>query len=175
MFTPSKSATYKKLSCSSPICLFAGESASCSSQSECLYSISYGDRSHSQGDFAVDTVTMGSTSGRRVAFPRMAIGCGHDNAGTFDANVSGIVGLGLGPASLVTQMGPSAGGKFSYCLTPIGSNTIESSKLNFGSNAVVSGSSAVSTPIYISGKQIITTELKSLNWFIIIIIIFYWC
>ncbi|CAK9328535.1 unnamed protein product [Citrullus colocynthis] len=158
MFTPSKSATYKKLSCSSPICLFAGESASCSSQSECLYSISYGDRSHSQGDFAVDTVTMRSTSGRPVAFPRMAIGCGHDNAGTFDANVSGIVGLGLGPASLVTQMGPSAGGKYSYCLTPIGSNTIESSKLNFGSNAVVSGSSAVSTPIYISDR------FKSFYW-----------
>ncbi|XP_038907012.1 aspartic proteinase CDR1-like [Benincasa hispida] len=155
MFNPSKSTTYKKVACSSPICLFAGDSGSCSTQSlesDCVYSITYGDRSHSKGDFAVDTVTMGSTSGRGVAFPRMAIGCGHDNAGTFNVNISGIVGLGLGPASLVTQMGPATGGKFSYCLTPVGSSNIVPSKLNFGSNADVSGSKAVSTPIYTSDK-----------------------
>ncbi|CAK9328536.1 unnamed protein product [Citrullus colocynthis] len=160
MFNPSKSATYKNVACSSPICSFAGEERSCSAQSECLYSITYGDSSHSQGDLAVDTVTMGSTSGRQVAFPRIAIGCGHDNAGTFDANVSGIVGLGQGPASLVSQMGPATGGKFSYCLAPIGNGTIESSKLNFGSNAIVSGSKAVSTPIYTSDSYKTFYSLK---------------
>lgn len=152
MFNPSKSATYRKIACSSPICSLAGEGRSCSSASECLYSISYGDRSHSQGDLAVDTVTLGSTSGRHVAFPKTVIGCGHDNAGTFNANVSGIVGLGQGPASLVAQMGPATGGKFSYCLAPIGTS-FESSKLNFGSNADVSGDQAVSTPIYTNGKK----------------------
>ncbi|KAA0039978.1 aspartic proteinase CDR1-like [Cucumis melo var. makuwa] len=153
MFNPSKSTTYSKVSCSSPICSFTGDDRrSCSSTSECMYSISYGDNSHSEGDFALDTLSMDSTSGRLVAFPRTAIGCGHDNSGTFDANVSGIVGLGLGPASLVKQMGSAVAGKFSYCLTPIGSDDVKSNKLNFGSNANVSGSGAVSTPIYISDK-----------------------
>ncbi|XP_038876324.1 aspartic proteinase CDR1-like [Benincasa hispida] len=160
MFNPSKSTTYKNVPCSSPICSYAGEDSSCSAHSECLYSISYGDRSHSQGDFAVDTVTMGSTSGSPVTFPHMAIGCGHDNAGTFDASVSGIVGLGQGSASLVSQMGPATGGKFSYCLAPIGNSSAESSKLNFGSNADVSGSEAVSTPIYTSVKYKTFYSLK---------------
>ncbi|XP_023548285.1 aspartic proteinase CDR1-like [Cucurbita pepo subsp. pepo] len=84
-----------------------------------------------------------------MAFPRIAIGCGHDNAGSFDSKVSGIVGLSHGSASLVQQMGPATGGKFSYCLAPIG-NSNYSSYLNFGSNAVVSGSGAVSTSIYTS-------------------------
>ncbi|XP_022958874.1 aspartic proteinase CDR1-like [Cucurbita moschata] len=150
MFDPSKSSTYKTVSCSSPTCSITGPGNSCSSNSVCEYSISYGDGSHSNGDIAVDTLTMDSTSGRPMAFPRTAIGCGHDNAGSFDSKVSGIVGLGHGSASLVQQMGPATGGKFSYCLAPIG-NSNYSSYLNFGSNAIVSGSGAVSTPIY-TGK-----------------------
>ena len=151
MFDPSKSSTYKTVPCSSPTCSFAGPGGSCSSDSVCEYSISYGDGSHSNGDIAADTLTMDSSSGRPVAFPRIAIGCGHDNAGSFDSKVSGIVGLGHGSASLIQQMGPATGGKFSYCLAPVG-NSHDSSYLNFGSNAIVSGSGAVSTPIYTSGK-----------------------
>ncbi|XP_022958872.1 aspartic proteinase CDR1-like [Cucurbita moschata] len=149
MFDPSKSSTYMTVPCSSPTCSFAGRGSSCSSKSVCEYSISYGDGSHSNGDIAADTLTMDSTSGRPVAFPRIAIGCGHDNAGSFDSKVSGIVGLGHGSASLIQQMGPATGGKFSYCLAPIG-NSHDSTYLNFGSNAIVSGSGAVSTPIYTS-------------------------
>ncbi|XP_023522447.1 aspartic proteinase CDR1-like [Cucurbita pepo subsp. pepo] len=114
MFDPSKSSTYKIIPCSSPSCALAGQERSCSDRSECRYSISYGDGSHSNGDFAVDTLTMGSTSGRPVAFSRTMVGCGHDSGGTFSTNVSGIVGLGRGPASLVPQMGAASGGKFSY-------------------------------------------------------------
>ncbi|XP_023005989.1 aspartic proteinase CDR1-like [Cucurbita maxima] len=135
MFDPSKWSTYKTVSSSSPTCSITGPGNSCSSDSVCEYSISYGDGSHSNGDIAVDTLTMDSTSGRPVAFPRIAIGCGHDNAGSFDSKVSGIVGLSHGSASLVQQMGPATGGKFSYCLAPIG-NSNYSSYLNFGSNAV---------------------------------------
>ncbi|KGN46270.1 aspartic proteinase CDR1 [Cucumis sativus] len=161
MFDPSKSTTYKNVACSSPVCSYSGDGSSCSDDSECLYSIAYGDDSHSQGNLAVDTVTMQSTSGRPVAFPRTVIGCGHDNAGTFNANVSGIVGLGRGPASLVTQLGPATGGKFSYCLIPIGTgSTNDSTKLNFGSNANVSGSGTVSTPIYSSAQYKTFYSLK---------------
>ncbi|KAG6574812.1 Aspartic proteinase CDR1, partial [Cucurbita argyrosperma subsp. sororia] len=154
MFEPSKSSTYKLVPCSSPNCSISGLESSCSSESMCEYSTSYYDGTHSKGDIAVDTVTMGSTSGQPVAFPQTVIGCGHDNVAAFGSKISGIVGLGQGPASLVQQMGPATGGKFSYCLVPVGKSN-NSSYLNFGSNAIVSGSGAVSTPFYTSGNIII--------------------
>ncbi|PNX84167.1 aspartic proteinase cdr1-like protein [Trifolium pratense] len=67
---------------------------------------------------------------------------------SFRGQSSGIVGLGGGPVSLITQLGSSIGGKFSYCLLPSsfrGSNT--TTKLNFGDAAVVSGDGVLSTPI----------------------------
>jgi hypothetical protein len=109
--------------------------------------VSYGDRSHTIGDYAADTVTLASTTGRNVSFPKTLIGCGHDNAGTFDKKGSGIVGLGGGDESLISQLGTSIDGKFSYCLIPFASNGDQTSKLSFGDNAVVSGSGVLSTPI----------------------------
>lgn len=162
MFDPSKSATYKQILCSSPICPFSGTDSCPVRSDQCEYSINYGDGSHSRGDIAVDTVTLGSTSGRPVAFPRTVFGCGRDSAGTFNANVSGIVGLGHGAVSLVSQMGPATAGKFSYCLAPIGSDSIRSSKLSFGANAVVAGAGTVSTPIYTGSddKLLLNNESK---------------
>ena len=74
------------------------------------------------------------------------MGCGRYNAIGIEEKNSGIVGLGRGPMSLITQLSPSTGGKFSYCLVP-GLSTA-SSKLNFGNAAVVSGRGTVSTPLF---------------------------
>ncbi|XP_031280335.1 aspartic proteinase CDR1-like [Pistacia vera] len=148
-FDPTKSSTYKQLSCSSNQCQTL-EGSSCSNDQTCLYSVSYGDNSFSRGDLAIDTVTLGSTSSRPESLPKTIIGCGHQNDGTFDNKTTGIVGLGGGEVSLVTQLGDSIGGKFSYCLIPLSFSSSEdnaSSKLNFGSNGVVSGSGVVSTPL----------------------------
>jgi hypothetical protein len=83
-----------------------------------------------------------------VYFPKTVIGCGRRNNGTFDKKDSGIIGLGGGPMSLISQMGSSVGGKFSYCLVPFSSESAgNSSKLHFGRNAVVSGSGVQSTPL----------------------------
>lgn len=69
-------------------------------------------------------------------------------AGTFGGGTSGIVGLGGGKVSLITQLGSSIQGKFSYCLvSDFGSKNPPSSKMNFGNNAVVSGAGVVKTPI----------------------------
>ncbi|CAN1233694.1 Probable aspartic protease At2g35615 [Linum perenne] len=84
-----------------------------------------------------------SSTYQTVLFPKTLIGCGHNNAGTFSANGSGIVGLGGGSASLVTQIGSSIGYKFSYCLVKLGEDKLTST-MSFGENAVVSG---VSTPL----------------------------
>nr|POE91558.1 aspartic proteinase cdr1 [Quercus suber] len=100
------------------------------------------------GDLAADTLTLNSTSSRPVPLPKTIIGCGLNNSLTSGVTGSGIVGLGGGPASLVSQLHSSIGGKFSYCLVPfIYSQDKTSSKLNFGSHAVVSGFGTVSTPL----------------------------
>lgn len=147
LFDPSDSSTYKKVSCSASQCDSIGGGNSCSSSNFCQYSVSYGDKSFSNGDVAVDTITLPSTSGRPVAVPKTVIGCAHNSDGTFNEKTSGIIGLGGGAVSLISQLGSSIDGKFSYCLLPI-SETGNSSKMNFGSNAIVSGSGVVSTPIY---------------------------
>ncbi|CAJ1932632.1 unnamed protein product [Sphenostylis stenocarpa] len=147
IFDPSESTTYQNLRCNSPRCQSVRSSCSGDGQT-CEYSIRYGDGSHSNGDLSVDTLTLGSTDGSSIQFPKTVIGCGHDNTGTYDANGSGIVGLSLGPISLITQLNSTVEGKFSYCLAPfISRRSNSSSKLNFGDAAVVSGKGTVSTPI----------------------------
>ncbi|XWS58649.1 hypothetical protein CRYUN_Cryun08bG0052600 [Craigia yunnanensis] len=145
LFDPSDSSTYRTISCSASQCDNLSGS-SCSSDNSCQYSVTYGDNSFSKGDVAADTLTLASTTGRPVSLPKTVIGCGHNNDGTFNEKTSGIIGLGGGDVSLISQLETSIAGKFSYCLLPI-SKTGESSKMNFGSNAIVSGSGVVSTPL----------------------------
>ncbi|CAN1157131.1 Aspartic proteinase CDR1 [Linum perenne] len=149
VFDPKSSTTYRTVSCSSDACnSLQNEGSSCSSNGQvCQYQVSYGDQSHTQGDVASETLTLAST-----ALPKTIIGCGHDNAGTFDSKGSGIVGLGGGSASLISQLGSSIAGKFSYCLVPY-TSTKPTSTMNFGTNAIVSGSNVVSTPLFSDPSQ----------------------
>ncbi|CAJ1973695.1 unnamed protein product [Sphenostylis stenocarpa] len=155
MFDPSKSTTYRILPCSSTTCQNM-TSTPCSSDKgkHCEYTINYGDGSHSQGDLSVETLTLASTSGSPIQFPRSVIGCGYNNTVSFEGKSSGIVGLGVGPVSLISQMGSSIGGKFSYCLAPMFTQSNSPSKLNFGDVAVVSGDGTVSTPMVLHDQQV---------------------
>ncbi|KAK4414369.1 Aspartic proteinase CDR1 [Sesamum alatum] len=148
-FDPKSSSTYKPVSCSSKTCNDALLRTSCNgSKSACNYAIYYGDRSFSKGDLATETITLGSTTRANVSIPNVIIGCGHLDQGTFGVDASGIVGLGGGKVSLITQMGSSIQGKFSYCLVPFfGHKTVKPSKMSFGDQAVVSGAGVASTPI----------------------------
>ncbi|XP_010550909.1 PREDICTED: aspartic proteinase CDR1-like [Tarenaya hassleriana] len=146
LFDPKNSSTYKNVSCESRQCKTL-KRTTCSDDGRCRYSVSYGDRSRSYGNVALDTLTLGSADQRPVPLRNIAFGCGHDNSGTFNKKGSGIVGLGGGSLSLVSQIRDSIRGKFSYCLVPLSSESGRTSKMNFGSNAVVSGSGVVSTPI----------------------------
>ncbi|KAK2967746.1 hypothetical protein RJ640_029703 [Escallonia rubra] len=147
-FDPKKSSTYKTLSCDSKPCVALRDDGTSSCDNNlCSYSISYGDQSTSGGDVAEETFTFGSTTGGSAVVPKLTFGCGHDNQGTFNESSSGIVGLGGGAASLVKQLERSISGKFSYCLVPLDNPPNVSSKINFGSNAVVTGPGVVSTPL----------------------------
>lgn len=106
----------------------------------CEYEYGYGDGSSTSGVFATDTVTMGTGS-----VPNIGFGCGHTNLGTF-SGAGGIVGLGQGPLSLISQLNSATvSKKFSYCLVSLGSpNT---SALIFGDTAVSSATGVAYTPI----------------------------
>ncbi|KAJ6320027.1 hypothetical protein OIU78_015424 [Salix suchowensis] len=129
LFDPKSSKTYRDFSCDARKCRLL-EQSSCSGNI-CQYQYSYGDQSYTMGNVASDTITLDSTAGSPVSFPKTVIGCGQENGGTFSEKGSGIVGLGAGPLSLVSQMGSSVGGKFSYCLVPFSSRAgnLEQTKL----------------------------------------------
>nr|XP_027102248.1 aspartic proteinase CDR1-like [Coffea arabica] len=146
LFDPSKTSSYRKLSCESLLCTEVG-TQTCDSENNCGYRVSYGDHSYSIGDLSAETFTFESSSGGSVSIPKVVFGCGHENEGTFNESASGIVGLGGGSLSLIKQLSGSIGGRFSYCLVPKDSGSDASSKINFGTNAVVSGPTAVSTPL----------------------------
>ncbi|GKV13489.1 hypothetical protein SLEP1_g24491 [Rubroshorea leprosula] len=152
LFDPDASSTYKPLSCFSFLCKIIEPSTartSCPAKpgdNTCLYSYGYGS-GFSSGDLATETLTLSSELGSPVILRKTYIGCGRDDRGTFNPVESGIIGLGGGALSLVSQLGTSIAGKFSYCLVPSYAKPNTSSKIHFGKNAVVSGLSVVSTPL----------------------------
>ncbi|KAM1262865.1 hypothetical protein ACFX13_028612 [Malus domestica] len=72
---------------------------------------------------------------------------------SYSKNGSGMIGLGRGPVSLISQMSSSIYGKFSSCLVHTFSGFNSSSTMSFGIEAVVSGTTAVSTPLLSGGSK----------------------
>ncbi|KAL3528112.1 hypothetical protein ACH5RR_012768 [Cinchona calisaya] len=133
IFDPNKSSSFSTLSCSSSLCE-ALPMSSCGADS-CEYLYTYGDYSSTQGVMAAETFTFGE-----VSVPNVAFGCGEDNEGSGFSQGAGLVGLGRGPLSLVSQLKEP---KFSYCLTSIDdSNT---STLLMGSWATINSSDTASS------------------------------
>ncbi|KAJ8540211.1 hypothetical protein K7X08_030130 [Anisodus acutangulus] len=138
IFDPSKSSTFENISCSNKLCE-ALPTSSCG-DSNCEYMYTYGDYSSSEGFLAKDTFTFG-----KVSIPNVAFGCGNDNEGSGFSQGAGLVGLGRGPLSLVSQLHMS---KFSYCLTSINDEAdSKSSTLLMGSIAHDDDKNIITTPL----------------------------
>ncbi|KAL2478588.1 Eukaryotic aspartyl protease family protein [Forsythia ovata] len=164
IFVPIKSSTYKNLDCNSASCKAFPDATCGKTTKSCAYSVSYGDGSFSSGDLVGETITLGSDTSKTISFPNVAIGCGHENGGVFTSGESGIAGFGSGKVSFISQLGSSGQGKFSYCLVSFLSETSNSSRLHFGTNAVVSGKGVVSTPIVPkSGKTFYYLTLEGIS------------
>ncbi|KAF6141562.1 hypothetical protein GIB67_041039 [Kingdonia uniflora] len=148
LFDPRKSSTYRDLPCGSKPCL--SESGSTCYNDKCEYDVLYGDYSFTRGNLASETFTLESPSGRPVALPSLVFGCGHNNGGTFPKELAGLIGLGGGPLSLISQLSSIINGKFSYCLPRVRNAT---SIMNFGNLAVVAGEGVVSTPLIIKNPK----------------------
>uniref|UniRef100_A0A7C9DQ39 Peptidase A1 domain-containing protein n=1 Tax=Opuntia streptacantha TaxID=393608 RepID=A0A7C9DQ39_OPUST len=149
IFDPQESSTFSTLSCSSPLCE-ALPSSTC--EEGCQYMYTYGDYSSTQGILATETFTFGSGSGsNKVSVPNIGFGCGEDNQGNGFDQGAGLVGLGRGPLSLVSQLDEP---KFSYCLTSI--DGTKTSSLLMGSLAKANSSLSSSEN---EATKIITTPL----------------
>jgi len=147
MFDPLKSSTYNNISCDSPLC-HQLDTGVCSPEKRCNYTYGYGDNSLTKGVLAQDSVTFISNTGNHVSLPRFLFGCGHNNTGSFKEHEMGLIGLGGGPTSLISQIGPLFGGKkFSQCLVPFLTDTKISSQMSFGKGSEVLGDGVVTTPL----------------------------
>ncbi|XP_026430806.1 aspartic proteinase nepenthesin-2-like [Papaver somniferum] len=112
----------------------------CDGYGQCVYTLSYGSSQVTSGVIAKENFTF--TGGHETI--QLLMGCGLRQANfTMGDNgskgkpdlIAGIIGLGRGPRSFVTQLGPR-GGKFSYCFEKYsGGNTY----LNFGADATIGG------------------------------------
>ncbi|KAK1374171.1 aspartic proteinase CDR1-like [Heracleum sosnowskyi] len=151
IFDPKRSSTYKNQPCEIKICQRFEGPLLCGDQNFCTYEISYADWSYSKGDFSFDSFTFGTTSGKPVVLPKVSFGCGHRNGGNFNKFTDGIVGLGNSDLSIINQLSDTINGKFSYCMVPLKLNG--SSKISFGSDAVVSGPGARTIPFYTSDDE----------------------
>ncbi|XP_020102985.1 aspartic proteinase nepenthesin-1-like [Ananas comosus] len=116
--------------------------------SHCHYQIVYIDGSHTSGTLSKDTFGFHSSHGDHLEFIEgLVFGCSHDThlIGDNHGYPSGLMALGLTEESFARQLiNHGSQGRFSYCLPPIGSNSI--SFLRFGSNIVQRGS-VQTTPI----------------------------
>ncbi|KAK1314152.1 Protein ASPARTIC PROTEASE IN GUARD CELL 2 [Acorus calamus] len=138
IFDPSRSSSYRNVTCGSTECNRVG--LKCSS-SNCLYGIQYGDNSLTVGFLATDTLTLQSSE----AFQGFVFGCGQDNEGLFKG-VAGLLGLGRDYASLVSQTSAAFGRVFSYCLP---STTSSTGYLTFGPHSAA----AAFTPLKSSPRS----------------------
>ncbi|KAL3698921.1 hypothetical protein R1sor_016943 [Riccia sorocarpa] len=123
-FNPNASSSYYGLRCNSTSCISAGGfgedsygEGGCNPQNpgNCKYFYYYGDQSNTTGDYALETVTFNVSGGAPLQIEQILFGCGHSNVGLFQGS-GGLLGLGQGAISFVSQIGNLFGNKFSYCL-----------------------------------------------------------
>ncbi|KAK3127234.1 hypothetical protein QOZ80_7AG0570180 [Eleusine coracana subsp. coracana] len=116
LYNPSSSTTFAVLPCSSPLNMCAALAAAAPllpAACACMYNQTYGT-GWTAGVQSTETFTFGSGPADQARVPGVAFGC--SNASSDDwAGSAGLVGLGRGALSLVSQLGAD---RFSYCLTP---------------------------------------------------------
>ncbi|XP_057508231.1 aspartyl protease family protein 2 [Actinidia eriantha] len=125
--------------------------------SPCRYEYLYIDGSSTSGFFSIETTTFNTSSGSEVKHRGLKFGCGFRSSGPSLSDRSfngahGVMGLGLGPISMPSQLGRRFGDRFSYCLMDYTLSPPPTSYLMIGgdSNGVVSGKSISYTPLQIN-------------------------
>ncbi|XP_057870944.1 aspartic proteinase nepenthesin-1 [Cryptomeria japonica] len=159
-YDPSKSSTFSQLACNDSLCksaLQAGQARCKVQTSDCLYDSTYASsKTSSKGYFVYDTLTFGGGAN----LPQVGFGCGNENTGgpVFQGDVTGIVGMGRGPLSLISQVGASLGKKrFSYCFLSYDKyfgGPPKTSPLLFGQLAVLNEKTQVQTVKFVKNDKL---------------------
>ncbi|KAI8569295.1 hypothetical protein RHMOL_Rhmol02G0268000 [Rhododendron molle] len=119
VFDPKKSSSYSNVSCSNKLCK-ALPISSCNDG--CEYEYLYGGGGFTVGFLATETFTF-----ENLSVPKIGFGCGKSNGDEGLRLSAGLVGLGRGPLSLVSQLGITIGStrlpinKTTFALNPDGS------------------------------------------------------
>lgn len=110
-FAPNTSSTYGSVDCSVPECTqVSGVSCPTIGPGSCLFNRSYGGDSSFSATLSRDTLTLG-----KDVVPNYAFGCiSAVTGGSIPSQ--GLLGLGRGSMSLLSQSGSLYSGVFSYCL-----------------------------------------------------------
>jgi len=134
-YSPSRSTSFMNESCSDSFC--KSVQGQCDGLRHCKYFYMYGDYSLTSGNMGYETFSLTKVGfNGQAPLRHIAFGCGREQSGSF-SNSSGIVGMGRGPLSLVSQIGSSIGNIFSYCLTSI-YNVSQTSPLFLGDSGLTS-------------------------------------
>ncbi|XP_038683052.1 aspartic proteinase CDR1-like [Tripterygium wilfordii] len=147
LFDPQRSTTYKRLFHETSFCRLV---PIWKNAPHCLYNYTYVDGSYSLGLLSNETFYLNdttTTNGRANSFPRVVFGCGQKNHLPFkSSHAQGIVGLGRGLLSLVSQLkSQNIEERFSYCLLPW--KKLISNKIKFGVGAKINGPGIVSSKL----------------------------
>ncbi|KAG9450805.1 hypothetical protein H6P81_010770 [Aristolochia fimbriata] len=111
LFSPQQSASFLGLACSAPQCAQVRRQACTAVDGPCVFNQSYGGTGSS---FSANLVQDSLSLGRDVV-PDFAFGCVESVSGG-SVPPQGLLGLGRGPASLVSQTASLYKSTFSYCL-----------------------------------------------------------
>lgn len=117
-YDPSRSPSSAAFSCSSPTCTGLGVYANGCVNNQCQYLVRYPDGSSTSGGYINDLLTLDASN----AVSGFKFGCSHAEQGSFDARAAGIMALGGGPESLLSQTASRYGNAFSYCIPGIPSD-----------------------------------------------------
>lgn len=111
LFSPNASSSYLSLDCSMPECAQVhGLSCPTSGSTTCLFNQSYGGDSSFSATLSHDSLRLATDT-----IPNFAFGCVNQVSGK-SVPPQGLLGLGRGPMSLLSQSGSLYSGVFSYCL-----------------------------------------------------------
>ncbi|XP_047053933.1 aspartic proteinase CDR1-like [Lolium rigidum] len=151
LFHPSNSSTFRRVGCDSAACHALAGTSCGTDRSICKYDYKYGEGSETIGVLSTETFTFDDAPGSRdrpqLRVANVNFGCTTSTSGVFAAD--GIVGLGDGTMSLVSQIGADTklGTRFSYCLAPFSAQNAASA-LNFGARAAVTEPGAVTAVLF---------------------------
>ncbi|KMT07294.1 hypothetical protein BVRB_6g149230 [Beta vulgaris subsp. vulgaris] len=154
IYHAASSSTFNIIPCSSPNCIYQDITTGCDqTSSSCVYQAHYGGGTQSTGVLATETISFPSPDSTSKTLQSSIFGCGLSQQGPQNVLLNGIVGLGTGSESLISQLGSNINYKFSYCLAPLSSGV--TSKLTFGAD--VTGPGVVSSPFEVGVSPIYYT------------------